>query len=461
MNHVVSQLYRGPHGPRSPKLFLIVVFAALANSAGAQDFAELRQHNWHQWRGPHADGVAPHGDPPTHWDETTNVCWKCQLPGIGSSTPIVWQDHIFILAARETDRAADPDEMAAILEANEGQRTTPPAKYLQYLVIDVDRRTGEIRWQRTATEAIPHEGRHKTNTFASASPLTDGRYVYASFGSRGIYCYDFDGNLQWQRDLGDMRTRRGWGEGVSPALHNGTLLVNWDHEGDSFLVAMDANTGETSWKVDRDEPTSWSTPFIVRGNGRMQVVVNATNRVRSYDLDSGQLLWECGGQNTNVISCPVATEDTVFCMSSYGKSTVHAIPLSASGDITDSDDLAWQYERLAPYCPSPLLYDNYLYFTRSNSTLLTSLDTRTGETVLPPTRLPLSGSMYASPVGAAGRVYIVDRDGATVVLRHADEFEVLATNRLDDPIDASPAIVGRQMFLRGRKFLYCLEEDLR
>jgi outer membrane protein assembly factor BamB len=255
-----------------------------------------------------------------------------------------------------------------------------------------------------------------------------------------------------------MRTRRGWGEGVSPTLHDAALLVNWDHEGDSFLVALDAGTGETRWKVDRDEPTSWSTPFVIDRSGHTQVVVNATNRVRSYDFDTGDLLWECGGQNTNVISSPVAIDDTVFCMSSYGESTVHAIPLSARGDITDSERLTWRYDRLAPYCPSPLLYDNHLYFTRGNSTLLTSLDARTGETVLPPTRLPLSGSMYASPVGAAGRVYVVDRDGTTVVLRHGDKFEVLATNRLDDPMDASPAIVGRQILLRGRRFLYCLEE---
>ncbi len=443
---------------KHPCTILCLVLATTAQTVRAQDFVEQHQHYWHQWRGPSADGVAPHGDPPTHWDETTNVRWKCELPGVGSSTPIVWQDHVFILAALETDRAASEAEMAPILQANEGQRTVPPAKYLQYLVIDVDRISGEIRWQTAAAEAIPHEGRHQTNSFASGSPVTDGRFVYASFGSRGIYCYDFAGNLQWQRDLGDMRTRRGWGEGASPALHDGMLLVNWDHEEDSFLVALDAASGETRWKVDRDEPTSWSTPYVIDANGHTQVVVNATNRVRSYDLDTGELLWENGGQNTNVISSPVAIEDTVFCMSSYGKSTVHAIPLTARGDITDSEELAWNYDRLAPYCPSPLLYNNYLYFTRGNSTLLTSLDARSGETVLPPTRLPLGGSMYASPVGAAGRVYVVDRDGTTAVLRHGDKFEVLATNRLDDPMDASPAIVGRQMFLRGRHFLYCLEE---
>ena len=441
------------------RICTIVVMAAANATAVAYDFETDRLQNWHQWRGPNADGVAPYGDPPLHWDEQTNLRWKVELPGQGSSTPIVWQDHVFVLAAREVDRPVDEGEFAKILAKNEGQRTTPPRKYVQYLVMDIDRDSGKTRWQKVACEAIPHEGHHKTNTYASGSPTTDGRYLYASFGSRGVYCYDLDGNLKWHRDLGDMRTRRGWGEGVSPALYQHTLLVNWDHELDSHLYALDTTTGDIRWQIARDEPTSWSTPLVARAAGKTQVIVNATNRVRSYDLETTTLLWESGGQQTNVIACPVRMADTVYCMSSYGGSTVDAIPLDAEGDITGTDRFAWQYDRLAPYCSSPLLYAEQLYFVRGNSTLLTSLNARTGDTVIPPTRLPLSGSMYASPVAADGRVYVVDRNGKTAVLRHGDKLEVLATNELDDAIDASPAIVGDQMFLRGAKYLYCIEES--
>ena len=433
----------------------------LVANVSANDFETERLANWHQWRGPNADGVAPHGDPPTHWDDRTskNIRWKVELPGLGSSTPIVWQDHVFVLATREIDRPVDADEFAQILEHNEGQRTTPPEKYLQYLVIDIERATGKTRWQRVACEAIPHEGRHKTNTFASGSPITDGRFLYASFGSRGLYCYDFAGDLKWQRDLGDMRTRRGWGEGASPALYQQTLLVNWDHELDSHLYALDATTGETRWQVARDEPTSWSTPLVTTAAGKTQVIVSATNRVRSYDLETSSLLWESGGQQTNVIACPVRFENDVFCMSSYGGATVDAIPLDSSGDITATDRFTWQYRGMAPYCPSPLLVDGQLYFVRGNTTLMTCLDAKTGETVIPPTRLPLGGSMYASPAAGGGRIYVVDRDGKTAVLVHGEKLEVLATNELDDAIDASPVIIGKQLFLRGAKYLYCIENS--
>src|SRR5690606_11759043 len=167
------------------------------------------------------------------------------------------------------------------------------------------------------TEEVPQEGQHLTNTYASSSPVTDGRRLFVSFGSRGIFCYDLDGNLKWERDLGQMRTRRGWGEGVSPALHGETLIVNWDHEDPSFIVAMDAETGKTRWQADRDEPTSWATPLVVEHNGRKQVIVNGTKRVRSYDLDTGEVLWECGGQTVNAIPSPVATDEMAIVMSGY------------------------------------------------------------------------------------------------------------------------------------------------
>lgn len=425
----------------------------------ADDLDAARMQNWHQWRGPLATGVAPYGDPPLKWDEKSNIKWKAEIPGLGSSTPIVWGDQVFVLSAIKTDRKPETPP-----QADARAKTAPEGNYYAFVVLSFDRATGKLRWKEVACEAVPHEGRHNTNTYASASPTTDGRRLYVSFGSRGIYCYDLAGKLQWKRELGRMRTRYGWGEAISPVVHGDSLIINWDHEDDSFIVSLDAGTGETKWRADRDEPTSWATPLVVSQGGREQVVVNATNRVRAYDLATGQVLWQCGGQTTNVIASPVASGGVVYCMSSYGDNAAYAIPLDSSGDITGSGRVLWSHHRGTPYVPSPLLLDDRLYFLRSNGNILTCLDAKTGRPLIDQVRVPALKNIYASPTAAAGRIYLVDRDGTTIVLNAATAgrdaaAEVMATNKLDDPIDASPAIVGRELFLRGRGHLYCISEN--
>jgi outer membrane protein assembly factor BamB len=428
---------------------------AAALARGADDSAE-RLNFWPQWRGPLATGVAPNGNPPLNWDEKTNLKWKAALPGKGSSTPIVWGDQVFALTVIDTGRAADPADLPKP-DPRFNKRTEPPKTYHQFVVLSIDRNTGKVRWQQTATERVPHEGLQPTNSYAAASPTTDGRYLYVSFGSRGIYCYDLAGNLQWQRDLGIMHTRLGWGEGISPVIHGDALIVNWDHEGGSFIIVLDAKTGKTKWKADRDEPTSWATPLVVEHKGRTQVIVSATKRVRSYDLATGGVLWQSGGQTTNVIPSPVALGDFTICMSGYRGATVQAIPLDSSNDITGTDKIIWTHGRGTPYVPSPLLYGDRLYFTQGNTSALTCLDAKTGKPLIDRERLPGLTSIYASPAGAADRIYITARDGTTLVLKRGDKLEVLATNRLDDPTDASPAIAGNQLFLRSKEHLYCFE----
>jgi outer membrane protein assembly factor BamB len=430
--------------------FIAAVF--LCAAARAQDPLD----NWAQWRGPLATGMAPKADPPLRWDATTNVKWKAAIPGLGSSTPIVWGDQVFVLTAVDTGKEADPKD---IPKPDPGFETkTKPAKtYHQFVVLCYDRNTGKVRWQKTAVETVPHEGRHPTHTYAASSPITDGKFLYVNFGSRGVYCYDLAGELKWKRDLGRMHTRFGWGEGASPALHGDALVVPWDQEKDSFIVCLDAKTGEIRWKVNRDEPTSWATPLIVEHNGKTQVVVNGTKRVRSYDLANGKVLWECGGQTTNAIPSPVTADGIAYCMSGYRGAAAFAIPLDAKGDITGSDKVRWQYARNTPYVPSPLLADGRLYFTQANNGLLTCVDLKTGKPILERERLPTVDSLYASPLGAKDRIYLTGRDGTTLVLKRGDKVEVLATNRLGEGIDASPVAVGKQLFLRGEKHLFCIE----
>jgi outer membrane protein assembly factor BamB len=325
----------------------------------------------------------------------------------------------------------------------------------------VGRRDGRVLWSKVLREEWPHEGGHETGSLASNSPVTDGERLYAFFGSRGLYCLDLKGELVWKKDLGRMHTLHAHGEGSSPVLHGDTLIVCWDQEGDSFLYAFDKHTGKTLWKVARDEKTSWSTPLVVEHEAKPQVIVSATKRVRGYDLATGSQVWECAGLTDNVVSSPVHYHGLVIAGNSYYSQAMLAIRLAgAKGDITGTDRVVWKLNRLIPYVSSPLLYDDTLYFLRHNQNVLSRLDPTTGKPRGEPLRLEgINDFIFSSPVGAAGRIYITSRDGTTVVLRHDRENAALALNHLEDSFSASPAVVDREFYLRGERFLYCIAEN--
>jgi outer membrane protein assembly factor BamB len=432
-----------------------MIVLLFAGASWAESHSAKTLDNWPAWRGPLANGVAPHADPPVEWSISENIKWKLDLPGHSNATPIVWADRVFVVTAVESERTVD-QLSPPTMEPPGGYRTKRPRHYYQFQVYCVDRQTGRILWQRVAAEKVPHEGHHGTNTYASGSPTTDGRRLYVTFGSHGLFCYDLDGNLLWERDLGDMITRFGWGEGVSPTVYGDALAVNWDHEGFSAVYILDALTGKTRWQAQRDEETTWATPLVVTYKGTKQLILNATRRVTSYDLDSGKILWECGGQTAVLIPSPVILDDMVICMSGYRSSAAYAIPLDATGDITGTDRVRWHHNRNTPYVPSPLLYGERLYFTKVNQAILSCLNARTGEPLMESVRLPGLRELYASPLGAADRIYFVGRDGTTVVIKNQPELKILAVNRLDDPMDASPAAAGRELFLRSKKRLYCI-----
>jgi outer membrane protein assembly factor BamB len=434
----------------------LALFGVLALRVHAQPPGDDALANWAHWRGPLATGFAPKADPPLTWDSVTNIKWKAALPGRGSATPIVWGDQVFIVTAIKTDRIADPADLPKV-DPSLSVKTKPPREYHQFVVLAFDRATGKLRWKHTAAEKVPHEGHHDSHSYAAGSPTTDGRFLYVSFGSFGIYCYDLAGKLQWQRDLGRLNTRLGWGEAVTPVIHGDSLLLNWDQEKDSALICLDAKTGATKWRTERDDKTSWNTPLVVEHKGRTQVIVNGTKRVRSYDLKTGAELWQVGGMTVNAIPSPVAADGIAYIMSGYTGAGGVAVPLDSKGDLGTEGKTLWRVNKGTPYCPSPLLLDNRLYFTQANQALLTILDTKTGKALVDRERLDAADTFYGSPVAAAGRIYLTDRTGTTLVLRQSDSIEVLAINKLGDPIDASPALVGRQIFLRGEKYLYCIE----
>ena len=422
---------------RLQKIPALVLAAALVATGVGTEPRAMAGGNWPQWRGPLHTGEATLGNPPVEWSEDKNVRWKVEVPGLGKSTPVVWNDLVFVTTAVPTGAPLN----------------------LEYVVQAHNRADGKLRWRKVVKVQAPHEGTHKDGSYASGSALTDGERVYAFFGSRGLFALDLKGNLVWEKQFGAMRTRLSFGEGASPVLHGNALGVNWDHEDQDFLVALDKKTGKELWRTERDEPTSWSTPIVVTHAGREQVIVNATNRVRGYDLATGKVLWEAGGMTTNVIPSPVHADGTVYVTSGFRGNALMAVRLAeARGDVTDKPAIAWKYDRDTPYVPSPLLYRGGLYFLKTNSAVLTRIDVATGKPDYTQ-RLEGLSNVYASPVAVAGRVYVLSREGVMMVIEAGPALKVLATNKLADGFDASPAVVDDEMYLRGQKYLYRISKD--
>jgi outer membrane protein assembly factor BamB len=423
--------------------FLIAATAERPDAQRAAAPAGPGRNFWPTWRGPHHTGVSTTAQPPTEWSETKNVRWKVELPGRGAASPIVWGDRVYVLNAVPADRAA-------------GARSVH-----RFLVMAYNRKDGKIVWQQTAKEEAPHEGTHQEfGTMASPSALTDGEHLIASFESRGIYAYDMNGKPVWQKDLGDKSMRNEFGEGSTPALYKDKLFVVWDHQAGSFIVALNKRTGEEIWRTKRDEIDSWATPIVVEHGNRAQVVTGAMRGVRAYDADTGTVVWETGGLTMNPIPSPVAGDGLVFLMSGFRGNSLKAIRLAdAKGDITGTSAIVWTLDRDTPYVPSPLLYDGILYFLKSNNALISAFEAKTGKPLYQAQRIEgLPSNVFASPVGAAGKIYVLGQEGTAVVLKHGPMLEPLATNKLDDRFDASPALVDGEIFLRGYKNLYCLAE---
>jgi outer membrane protein assembly factor BamB len=425
----------------------LVAAGALALSAVAIVRAADSERYWAQWRGPHATGASKVATPPLQWSETKNIRWKKEIPGRGSGSPVIWGDRIFLLTAVPVDAAA---------AAPVPRGGTPGAH--RYTVMALDRTTGNVVWQHVAKEEAPHEGTHQEfGTYASSSAVTDGQHVIASFESRGIYAYDLNGKLVWQKDLGDKTMRNQFGEGTTPALHGNTVVVVWDHQGESFVVALDKRTGEERWRAARDEIDSWATPLIVEHAGRAQVITSGMKQVRSYDLETGKVLWYGDGLTMNPIPSPVHANGLVILTSGFRGNDLQAIKLAEAKDnVTGTPSVAWTLDRDTPYVPSPLLYDNILYLLKSNNGILSAFDATTGKPHYQVQRLEEVPNVFASPVAAAGRIYIAGQQGATTVVKAGPTFEVLATNKLDDGFNASPALVDDAIFLRGSKYLYCI-----
>lgn len=433
--------------------------------------------HWPTWRGPQLDGTAPGATPPVKFSETTNLKWKIKLPGSGAATPIVWGDKIFIQTAIPTGKTADgtaaakPEATPAPPSPPQGEgegrrrrggggfgRAEKPTEVHQFALLCIDRATGKTLWQKSVREEVPHEGHHRDHGYSSHSPVTDGTHVYAWFGSRGLHCLDMEGNIKWSKDLGRMRTRNSFGEGSSPALSGDIIVVNWDHEDTDFVAAFNKADGKELWRQPREEETTWTTPLIVEHDGKKQLIVCATKRIRSYELETGREIWSCGGLTGNVVPTPIAQDGVLYATSGFRGAAFLAIKLGRTGDLTDTDAVLWKHDKRTPYVPSALLTDGRLYFHSGNDAFLTIFDAKNGKPLQEAERIPGMNGIYSSPVAANGHVYFTGRDGAVVVAKAGDKLDIVHTAKLDEAFEASPAIVGGEILLRGHSTLYCFAE---
>ena len=423
---------------------------------------------WPTFRGPVNTGVAPDADPPVTWSESENIKWKIELSGQGLSSPVIWKDKIFFLTAVPVqtmgeEKATPPEQAQNQPEGDRqgrrrGRMSRKASSPQKFDVVCLDRKSGKLLWQKTVKEGLPHEGHHGDASFASYSPVTDGKLIWASFGSNGLYCLDTDGNLKWSRELVKQRVRNGFGEGSSPAIAEKAVIVLADHEDQSYIYAFDKISGQPLWKNERDEKTAWTSPIAVDVDGQIQVIVNGANFVRSYDVTTGEIIWKCSGQTKNVVPTPVVGFGNVYCTSGWRGAALQAIGLGKTGDLTGTDAIGWQVDEATPYVPSPILIQDKLYVCSGNKEVISCYEAKNGKANFVKQTLEGVKGIYASPVGASGRVYFAGRNGVTAVVKVSDTFQVLAINELDDKFDATPAIVGDEIYLKGTKYLYCIAQ---
>ena len=422
-------------------------------------FASLsRPSDWPQFRGPGSTGVADDPSVPDSWSATRNVVWKTEIPGSGWSSPVVWGDRIFLTSVIS---AVAPETPKKGLYFG-GNRDGIPSDEHRWMVYAVDWKSGKIAWEREVHRGAPASSHHLKNTYASETPVTDGEFVYAYFGNLGLFVFDMDGKPIWSQSWGPFHTRYGWGTAASPALYKDRIYVVNDNDDRSFLAALDKHTGKQIWRVERDEASNWSTPYIWENGRRTEIITSGTRKIRAYDLD-GKLLWELGGMSSIVIPTPFAQGGLLYLASGYVNDTVrpvYAVRPGASGDIslkegeTGNEYIAWYQRQGGPYNPSPLVYGDY-YYTLLDRGIFTCHDARTGREIYGKQRIdPEASAFTASPWASNGKIFALSEDGDAFIIQAGPEFKVLGKNSLDEMCMATPAIARGSLIIRTATKLY-------
>ena len=441
-------------------LILFVCSVALPNPQVLNSDSGV-ETNWPQWRGPQASGVSTEKNLPTEWSDTSNVYWKTEIPGRGHSSPIIWDKKIFLTTSIEGPIVPGAKAVTHIRRGVDYRHPDSVGGDHSYTikVLCLDRDTGKILWEKTAYDGTVHDDRHRKNTFASATPVTDGKYVWTLFDAEGVYCYDFDGKLIWKKSLGKI-AKMGMGNGMSPVLYENLVILQCDQEDggpDSFITALDKFTGREVWRVARTQRKTWATPVLVRTAQRTELIASGAESTVSYDPATGKELWRSEGVVSHAIPSAVAGHGMVFVSggSSGQPKLAIGIRLGGSGDLKGSPFVVWKYNKGTAYVPSPILYGDYLYLMTDGG-IITCLEAKTGEVKYEGGRVPVPATFTSSPVAFEDKVLLTSEDGDTFVIKAGPVFEVIRTNSLGEPVYASIAIGAGKLFIRGAKHLYCI-----
>jgi outer membrane protein assembly factor BamB len=421
--------------------------------------------SWPSFRGHQASGVADGQNLPDAWDGPSggNILWRAPVPGLGHSSPVVWGDRVFVTSAISSDPKAS--FRPGLYGDGDASADRSPHRWVVYAF---DKRSGKRLWERVAHQGVPVEKRHIKSTYASSTPATDGRIVVAWFGSHGVHAHDVTGRFLWKVDLGrldlgayDVPSYE-WGTASSPIIWNGLVILQCDTQADSFLLALDADTGKTVWKTDRDELPSWGTPTVAETANGPVLVTNASNYIRGYDPRTGRELWRLGGSSKITAPTPVFAGNLFLVASGRApERPIFAVRPSARGDLTlapgrtSSTSIAWSWTGRGSYMPTPLAYNGLLYVLANNG-VLDAYDVGTGAEVYRQ-RLPLVGSGYsASPVAADGKLYLSNEDGEMLVIAAGGTFRHVATNSIGELLMATPALSDGVMYVRSVHSLFAI-----
>lgn len=427
----------------------------------------LGAQQWPAFRGPMGSGVNEAANPPVKWNGETgeNIAWKTPVPGISTSSPVVWGGKVFVV----TSVSADPNAEFRHGLFGDVEPSKDTAEH-EWKIYCLDRTTGAILWERLAHKGVPKVKRHPKSSFSSPSPVTDGKRVVAWFGSEGVYAWDMDGKPLWKREAGVLDQGwffdpdYQWGAASSPMLWQELVLLQADQQQGSWLAAWDAATGKEVWRVERDEIPGWATPVVLEHEGSAQLVTNSTKRIRGHDPRTGKLLWELGGNSEITVTMPVLGGGLIFVANGYPPiQPIYAIKWGARGDITLKEGeeanagLAWSKKRGGPYMPTPLVYGGLLYLC-SNNGVLSAYRVTDGERVLQQRVAGKGGAFSASPVAARGRLYLTSEDGEVHVLQAGETPETLSSNPMGEVLMATPALVDDMIIVRGMKHVFAIRE---
>ena len=440
-------------------LVLLLAIACLPSMVFATETSG--DENWPSFRG--GDALSTTADDPRlpeTWSITENVVWVRDVPGLGWSSPIVWGDTVFVTTVLSEGEIEEPKKGLYF----GGNRMEPSKDLHHWMVYGIDRNTGKTLWEHEVHSGTPDSNRHLKNTYASETPVTDGERIYAYFGNQGIYAFTLEGEPVWSKELTSTETRYGWGTAASPIVHDGKLFVVNDNEEQSYLMALDAATGEELWSVNREEGSNWSTPYVWENELRTELVTPGTDQVRSYDLD-GNLLWHLEGMSSITITQPFSLHGLLYISSGYigdQDRPVYAVKPGATGDISLADGaksneyIVWFQPQAGPYNPTPLVYGD-LYYTLLDRGFFTAHNALTGDEIYTKQRIARgAGAFSASPWAYNGKIFVLSEDGDTFVIEAGEEFKVIGTNSLDEMSMATPAISDGSLFLRTRTKLYRL-----